>query len=535
MALAPILAAAFVIFFILYWKKMYLLIQERIRVIQCVDKIPGPYSIPVFGTTWQFKWNIAGLSIQMREWGNYYAGQGHGLIRFWLGTRPMIGCLTAETAKLVLERTDIITKGEEYNILMPWLGTGLLISTGEKWRARRKILTPSFHFKVLNDFIGVFDQQAKKFVCQLEDAAASKQHFDIFPYVKRCALDIICGRSNSKKKQVRPRIPALTQVNIIEAEKKRKVSFTAETAMGCHVSAQENHNHPYVFSVQRMSELAFLHERMPWMWIPAIWYASTYGLEYDRHLNIVTDFTRKVINERLSEREGKTPVDAGKRKAFLDLLLDVQAEGNLTYEDIREEVDTFMFEGHDTTASSMGWTLWFLAHNPHCLKKVQEELDEIFGDSDRSCTNDDLKMMKYTENCIKESLRLRPPVPFFTRKLENDIDIEGNVLPKGCSVMVTPFMVHSNPMIYKNPEIYDPERFSEENMLNRHSYAFIPFSAGPRNCIGQKFALLEEKTVLSWFFRRYSIRTDIAHEDNIPLPEIILRPSLGFPVVISRR
>ncbi|VDN32660.1 unnamed protein product [Cylicostephanus goldi] len=112
----------------------------------------------------------------------------------------------------------------------------LKAAQSDKWRSRRKILTPSFHFKVLNDFIGVFDQQAKKFIDQLENAAASKKHFDIFPYVKRCALDIIC-----------------------------------ETAMGCHVSAQENHNHPYVFSVQRMSELAFLHERMPWMWIPAIW------------------------------------------------------------------------------------------------------------------------------------------------------------------------------------------------------------------------------------------------------------------------
>ncbi|EPB77297.1 unspecific monooxygenase [Ancylostoma ceylanicum] len=235
------------------------------------------------------------------------------------------------------------------------------------------------------------------------------------------------------------------------------------------------------------------------------------------------------------ERKEMNPLEGDKKKAFLDLLLDVQAEGNLSYEDIREEVDTFMFEGHDTTSSSMGWTLWFLAHNPKCQKKVQEEMDEIFGSSDRSCTSDDLKQMKYLEKCIKESLRLRPPVPNFTRKVENDIEIDGTTLPKGCSIMVSPYMIHSNPTVYENPSEFDPERFSEENIQKRHPYAYIPFSAGPRNCIGQKFAMLEEKTVLSWFFRRYSISSSVAQDDNLPLPEIILKPSLGFPVVVMSR
>ncbi|KIH65680.1 unspecific monooxygenase [Ancylostoma duodenale] len=354
MALATIVAAVVLVALVLYWKKMYLLFRERMRLINYVEKIPGPYSVPILGTTWQFKWNIAGLAMQLRDWGHHYASEGHGLVKFWLAMRPMVGCIRPETAKLVLERTDVITKGAEYNILMPWLGTGLLISTGEKWRSRRKILTPSFHFKVLNEFLVVHDSQAKIFLDQLEKFAASGREFDIFPFVKRCALDIIC-----------------------------------ETAMGCHVSSQENHNHPYVTSVQRMNELAFLHERMPWMWIQAIWYASTYGLEYDRHLKILTDFTRKVIDEKVAERKETNPLETGRKKAFLDLLLDVQAEGNLSYEDIREEVDTFMFE----------------------------------GTSDRSCTSDDLKLMKYMEKCIKESLRLRPPVPNFTRKVEHDIEI----------------------------------------------------------------------------------------------------------------
>ncbi|KAK6041330.1 hypothetical protein COOONC_21166 [Cooperia oncophora] len=132
--------------------------------------------------------------MQLREWGLMYAGQGHGLVRLWLGTRPMVICIRPETAKLVLERSDTITKGDEYGILTPWLGTGLLISTGEKWRTRRKLLTPSFHFKVLNDFQAVHDRQAKIFINQLERIAKDGEEFDIFSiFVKRCALDIICG------------------------------------------------------------------------------------------------------------------------------------------------------------------------------------------------------------------------------------------------------------------------------------------------------------------------------------------------------
>ncbi|VDO56049.1 unnamed protein product [Haemonchus placei] len=260
MALAPIIIGAAVVAVLYYWKQIYVAIQERMRLIEHVDQIAGPYSIPLLGTTWMFKWNIAGeslnvysvavstatvwtripessgLAMQLRDWGLYYADQGHGLVRIWLATRPLVICIRPETAKLILERMDTITKGEEYDILTPWLGTGLLISTGEKWRTRRKLLTPAFHFKVLNDFQEVHDTQAKILVSQLENLSESGKEFDIFPYVKRCALDIIC-----------------------------------ETAMGCNISSQENHQHPYVESVRRLSELAFLYERMPWLWIPAIW------------------------------------------------------------------------------------------------------------------------------------------------------------------------------------------------------------------------------------------------------------------------
>ncbi|CAI4232232.1 unnamed protein product [Auanema sp. JU1783] len=479
-----------------FWRRLYDFAQYRLKLIKYVDKLPGPTAIPILGTTWQFKWNAQELAHQMRDWGLEYSAQGHGLIKIWLSFRPLILCIRPESAKAILESNTIITKGPEYNILEEWLGNGLLISTGSKWHSRRKMLTPSFHFQVLNDFLEIHDAQSQIFVEQISKYADKDGMFDIFPYIKRCALDIIC-----------------------------------ETAMGTSVSAQTQHNHPYVLAVKRLNELAFLHERMPWMWLKIVWYLSGYGPEYNKTIKTVTDFTRKVINDKLSEVELSS--NDGKKKAFLDLLVDLLAKGEVTYEDVRAEVDTFMFEGHDTTAASMGWTLWSLAHHPDCQEKIFQELYDIFGESDRECTSEDLKRMKYLEWCIKESLRLRPSVPMFSRIAEKDIEIDGFLVPEGSTVIITPFLIHTNQEVYENPESYNPERFADDNLLKRQPYAYIPFSAGPRNCIGQKFALMEEKTVLSWFFRRYKLSTSIPYEENVPLPEIIIRPSLGIPVKIE--
>ncbi|CAI5441916.1 unnamed protein product [Caenorhabditis angaria] len=317
------------------------------------------------------------------------------------------------------------------------------------------------------------------------------------------------------------------------------LDIICETSMGTTVDAQHNHDHTYVRSVTRLNEVVFAWQRMPWLKIKPIWYLTGYGGEYDHHLKVVTDFTKSVIREKWDEFQ-KFQVDQRETKdkrsmAFLDLLLELRQEGLLDEEDIREEVDTFMFEGHDTTSASMGWTLWSLAHYPEVQEKVIEEIDSIFQGSDRDCTNDDLKQMKYLEKCLKESLRLFPSVPFFARNVEKDTVINGDLFPKGVRIVVVPLILHRNPNWWENPNEFNPENFSEDKMGNRHAYADVPFSAGPRNCIGQKFAMMEEKTVISWFFRKYRLRSNIPFEANHAQPEIILKPSIGFPLIVEHR
>lgn len=495
------------IFVVILWLFFYTRVavyrwwKERKRMVELVDRIPGMMALPILGNSYMFKWKIEEFGCQMLEQSAIFQATKEPLFRTWLGPFPVVAAFSPDSIKEILESNTVITKGTEYGVVRRWLGTGLLTSTGAKWRQRRKMLTPAFHFNILNGFLQIHDKEAQIFIKELEPFAESGQEFDLYPYLKRCALDIIC-----------------------------------ETSMGVKVDAQTNHQHPYVDTVRRMNELSFLYVRMPWLWLKPVWYSLGYGGEYDEKLALATDFTRKVIRERRlhfhneDSNGGKT-----KRYAFLDLLLSIQEEGKLTDEDIREEVDTFMFEGHDTTSSGMAWSLWCLAHHLEEQEKCIAEIDAVFGRSDRECTSEDLKELKYLEQCIKEAMRLFPPVPIFTRMVEEDFECSGYVIPRGCTMLVAPFILHRDKNLFENPGQFNPDNFSTENLLSRHPFSYIPFSAGPRNCIGQKFALMEEKTVLSWFFRRYIISTNKDFDSTLPCPEIILRPSKGIPVRIHRR
>ncbi|KAK8719096.1 hypothetical protein OTU49_014243 [Cherax quadricarinatus] len=148
---------------------------------------------------------------------------------------------------------------------------------------------------------------------------------------------------------------------------------------------------------------------------------------------------------------------------------------------------------------------------------------------------DDLREMKYTENCIKEALRLFPSVPFLGRDLKEEVVIDNYRIPAGTTVMVVIYCLHRDPAQFPNPEVFDPDRFLPENVSKRHPYAYIPFSAGPRNCIGQKFALMEEKILLSNILRKFRVESVTRQEDLLILGELILRPENGNTLKLTPR
>nr|KAG5687126.1 hypothetical protein BaRGS_034039 [Batillaria attramentaria] len=200
---------------------------------------------------------------------------------------------------------------------------------------------------------------------------------------------------------------------------------------------------------------------------------------------------------------------------FLDILLtakDEDGEG-LTPLEIRDEVDTLLLAGHDTTTSAISWAMFSLAQHPEIQASCQAEVDDLMADRQSDdIVWEDLSKLPYLTMCIKETLRLYSPVTYIQRELTRDTEIDGHTVPAGCIVNIGIYDVHHNRTVWENAMEFQPERFTEENASARSPYAFIPFSAGPRACMGQHFAVNEIKLVLARMLHRFTLVLDPNHK-----------------------
>ncbi|XP_044146454.1 cytochrome P450 4B1-like [Bufo gargarizans] len=269
-----------------------------------------------------------------------------------------------------------------------------------------------------------------------------------------------------------------------------------------------------------------------------IWHLSPHGFRFRRACRIAHLHTDKVIEERKLQLQNEEELEKVRQKRhpdFLDILLCSKDEHgrSLSDEDLRAEVDTFMFEGHDTTASGISWMMYCLAKHPEHQQKCREEIREVLGDR-RTMEWEDLSKLSYTTMCIKESIRLYPPVPSVSRELSKPVTFfDGRSLPAGTVVSLHIYGIHRNPAVWKDPEVFDPLRFTPENSAGRHSHAFVPFAAGPRNCIGQNFAMNEMKVAVALTLQRFQLLPDDS-KPALKLPQLVLRSKSGIHVYLRR-
>jgi cytochrome P450/NADPH-cytochrome P450 reductase len=241
-----------------------------------------------------------------------------------------------------------------------------------------------------------------------------------------------------------------------------------------------------------------------------------------------------VIQERLKEQiqseeqnEGKdesslSQKNTKRRKDLLSRLLLKDEQGErLPYKYIFGNVRGFLFAGHDTTSSVLSYALWCLATNPHAMKRLQTELDELFESivapgRDESPTYNQLRNLRYLDAVVKETLRLNAPAPIGRASLE-DIPLQSShddnnnktyVIPKGVAIIIQPSLVHTSHAHWKDAEAFCPERFLESSTTanNNNNKSFFPFSMGPRHCVGEQLALAELKNILAHMVRRYDLQ-----------------------------
>ncbi|GJQ86412.1 hypothetical protein Trydic_g10321 [Trypoxylus dichotomus] len=294
--------------------------------------IPGPKRVPLLGNALEFPSSTVFLPKLMEYYNKYETN-----FKVYVGSQAYLFVVDPKDMELVMNHQSTQRKSDFYSFFRSWLGQGLITSFGDRWRTHRKIITPAFHFQILEEFIDVFNSQSEILVSMLKKEC-KKGNIDVYPFIGRCTLDIIC-----------------------------------ETAFGTPLNAQERMDSEYVRCLHVVQEIFGQRLFQPILANKLLYlFTDTYWKE--RHaVKFVYDYTRSIISRRRQEfinnvEQNKNTIDSlgqKKKRAFLDLLLEYSGrDSSFTEQDILEEVVTFGFAGHDTIAATLAFTLDSLARHP---------------------------------------------------------------------------------------------------------------------------------------------------------------------------
>ncbi|XP_078586120.1 cytochrome P450 4B1-like [Branchiostoma floridae x Branchiostoma japonicum] len=491
----------------------------------------------------------------MSEWVQQY--HQHGFIFKHGAAMGRLVATHPDDVRAVLMRTDqkleII-----YGMLRPWLGDGLLLSSGPKWFRNRRLLTPGFHFEILKPYVRLFSESTNAMLNNWKDLKPGSS-IDVFHHLSLMTLDsmlkcTLSQNTNCQTRKTNDYLSSIHELTELAMQRGRSIIYLlSDFVYGLSSSGRrfcpliinrkrrdQTIKEGYIFictytlimtsAHRKYSQSVTFDDFENTFLEKSCIYVHTFT-PIPRHkaaCNIVHKYSEEIIRQRKEVLKQQSAGDStyGKKYLdFLDILLRAKDEdGNgLTDAEIRDEVDTFMFEGHDTTASGLAWTLYCLVRHPGHQEKCRKEAQEVLQGR-TEVTWEDLPSMKYITLCVKESLRLYPAVPEILRDVETSLTFsDGRTLPEGSQVYISLRLLHRSPHIWEKPEEYDPLRFSPENSKGRHPYAFLPFSAGPRNCIGQHFAMNELKTAVALILQRFSLTTDDTLPEPFPVERMILR------------
>nr|ARA91652.1 cytochrome P450 monooxygenase [Pieris rapae] len=485
---------------------------KRRRMKKLASLIPGPKEeLPLIGVAHYFLGNTEDIMKSLQHFS--YATMNQGIMRGWLG--HILYFLLLDPVDLEMVLKTCMEKDDLHRFIRNVIGNGGIFAPVSIWRRRRKILLPAFSPKIVETFVEVFSEQAEKLGNVLTNAAGKGQ-FSLWPYLSSYTLDSVC-----------------------------------ETAMGVKMGAQENPDSPFLSRMNTL--LNVVCERIFHLWLQPDWIFNLFPQSTIQKdcIDVLYGFTDEVIQKkRIELRDEKTSkpeadthylLDDYRRKSFLDLLISLSGgERGYNNVELREEVLTLTVAGTDTSAVAIGNTLKLLAKYPKIQERLYDEVNGIFGDSDRPLDKEDLNNLKYLERVVKESLRLFPPVPFIIRKVLTDTKLpSGNILPGGSGVVISIWGIHRDPKYWgPDAENFDPDRFLPERYSIKNSCSFMPFSSGPRNCLGYQYALMSIKAAITGVVRKYRI---VGEEETSPAPsmrvklDIMMKAVDGYQMALEKR
>ena len=438
---------------------------------------PGPRGDMFLGSTLDFK-------DRPLRFLKYVADSYGDVSRFRIGPAYWYLITHPEDVQAVMTtRAKIFLKPKiAKRLWQKFLGDGLLTTEGDTWKRHHKLVLPAFHRERIMGYADTMVDYTHAMLDGWEEGA----EVDIDDEFVGLTLRIVA-----------------------------KTLFDADVADGAEAVGRAMH-------ILNKEMLEHIHMPVP---VPS-WWPSARNKRKMAAIADIEAIVWKVIDERRASGE-----DRGDLLSMLLMTRDESGEG-LSDKEIRDQLMTFFFAGHETTAHAMSWAWYLLAKHPEVAQRIQDDLRRVTGGERLSAAH--LRDLPYLSWTVDESLRFLPSVWVFIKEPTEDTEIRGFHIPKGAPVLISPYVTHHDPRWFKSPETFDPERFSPERKDEIPRGAYFPFSGGQRICLGKNFALMEMRLILGSMLQRMQPRVSERYE-LAAKAELSLHPDGPLPVQVERR
>ncbi|EJS9944428.1 cytochrome P450 [Campylobacter coli] len=377
-----------------------------------------------------------------------------------------------------------------HELLSPLLGESIFTTNGEVWKKQRELLRPSFEMTRINK---VFNLMSEAVADMMDRFSKYPNHavIEVDEAMTFITADVIFRTIMSSK---------------LDEGKGKKI-------LNAFVTFQEQSVHTAMRRMFRFPK----------------WLSYVLG---DRKRTKAGDVIRQVLSDIIKPRYDA--VSSGKAENFEDilgsLLLVVDADTNkrFSFEEILDQVAMLFLAGHETTASSLTWTLYLLSLYPKEQEKAYEEITQVLQGGAIEISH--LRQFKYLTNIFKESLRLYPPVGFFAREAKKDTQVRDKLIKKGSGVVIAPWLIHRHEEFWTNPHGFNPSRFEGEYKKD----AYLPFGVGERICIGQGFAMQEAILILANILKTYKLELEEGFVPDV-VGRLTVRSANGMRIKFSKR
>lgn len=437
-------------------------------------RAPGPRGAPFIGSAWTFG---SDPRLALMAWAREYGP----VVRFTLGPIVTHSVSHPEGVKHVLQgRSENYHKSAQTSFLTEFLGRSLLTMEDDVWRQRRRLAQPAFHRGRLESLVEVMSAGARRTAERWQVHVGTDRPFDVAAEMSRVTLGL-AGE-------------ALFGIDLSQA------------------SEDIGRGLPVILSHIQRRMLSIVP--LP-LWVPTA---------ANRRFHAARQRMDAIVLELLGDwRSGRV-----EPKGLMAMLMEARDQDTgeaLSDAELRNEAMTLIIAGHETTASALNWTWWLLAQNPVAAQRLRDEVATVLGG--RLPAVDDLPRLSFTQNTIKEAMRLMPPAWVIGRLPLRDDEIDGYHIPGGSMVLLPSCATHRDPAHWEDPDAFDPDRFSPERSTTRHKMAYYPFSAGPRVCIGNNFSLMESTLIVAVLAQRFRLELDPSRPVQIE-PSLTLRPKAGI-------